>query len=141
MTDHPLHLTLYQQYQTDPEAEAEGRWVEFRPGIRVRIRSTTCDLVRTVEDRLAARLRPKLMANNWRLPPKDADAQDVELLAQAVVVAWDGVTDAAGAALVCTPATVRTVMTALPAFRREVLMAARLDETFRVEVREALEGN
>ena len=140
MTDQPL-LSVYQQYQTDTTAEADGQWVEFRPGIRVRIRSTTCDLVRTVEDRLAARLRPKLMANNWRLPPKDADAQEVEVLAQGVVVAWEGVTDAAGAVLECTPATVRTVMTALPAFRREVLMAARLDDTFRAAIQEELRGN
>ncbi len=131
---------LYEQYETDLAAENDGAWVEFRGGVHVRVRSENSKKAVDFAHKLAKKQRQVIVANGGVLPKELADANEVALCEQALVADWKGVTDKAGNPLACTPENVRRVMKELPAFRRDVLFAARVDETFKVEQDAAVEA-
>lgn len=134
-------MSLYDQYATDLDAENNGKLVEFRGGACFRIRSFNSDAVRTLANRLSGQNRAKLLSNDWVLPPKEADAADVELCARAIVVGWENISNGTGEPLPYSVENCRKLMTELPALRREIIVASRLEQTFRKEVVERMEGN
>lgn len=131
---------LYEQYETDQTAENDGAWVEFRGGVKVKLRSENSEKAVDFAHKLAKKQRQLVVANGGLLPKKLQDANEVALCAQALIVDWQGVTDRDGKALPCTQDNVRKVMQELPAFRRDVLFAARVDETFKAEEMAAVEA-
>lgn len=142
MSDQSPRPSLYAEYELDTVAsEQEGTWVTFKGDIQVKLRSENSESARKWAHKRARSLRSVVMQNDGTFPPAVSDKNDVDILAEQLVVDWAGVTDRAGNPLPCTPANVRKIFTELPSFRREVLTVARMDETFRKAALDAQVGN
>ena len=127
-------------YGTDSRLENEGAMVEFRGGIQIRVRSENSTIVREYANRLLKKQRQLYMANNGIVPPGISDKNDIALCTNVLITGWKNVIGEDGKEVEFTPQNVERLMTDYPALRRDVMFAARTDETFR-EVKEAMEGN
>jgi hypothetical protein len=123
--------SLYDDYQLDEKAENDGRWVEFRGGVQMKIRSDNSLKVRQWNNKRARIQRQQIIAHGGILPVEMADKNEVEMCGQVLVVDWKGVTDRAGTALPFSIENATRLMRELPALRRDVIFAARSEETFR----------
>lgn len=128
--------TVFEAYATDENAERDGKWVELRAGLRVKVRYDDCLIAREWATKRAKKNRQLLIANGGVLPPKIQDQNHVDLLAEVLVVDWSGITDREGNPLPCTKDNVRMLMRELPSLRRDVLFIASTEETFRAEAAE-----
>lgn len=131
---------LFESYETDTVAEEEGAWVELRPGIHVRIRSSSSSTVREYATKLAKNQRNIMKANGWVLPPKMSDRNDVLLCKHAIVTDWNGVTDREGNDVPYSPENVEKILIMLPRFREDIMFASQTDETYKA-TREDMLGN
>lgn len=128
--------SVFEAYALDEQAENDGRWVEFRGGIRIKLRSDNSDIVRKFSNRRVKAQRQQIVANGGLLPPEQMDKNEIALCVEAVVVDWEKVYGLDGKLLPCTRENVQMLVTRLPALRREILFASRTEETFRPEVDE-----
>jgi hypothetical protein len=142
--------SLYEAYETDHKLEEEGAWVEIRDGVEFRIRSDQSSPVREFAAKLGKAQRQILQANGWVLPPKMSDRNDVLLCRTVLVTGWrmkqedgsykDVMLDRDGQELPFSPDNVEKLVSDLPALRRDILMIAKTDETYKA-VRESMLGN
>jgi hypothetical protein len=123
-------MGLYERYATDEKLEAEGTWVDFGDGVRLKVISDQSEPMRQVRRRQQKKYRNYLVAMD--VPDHIERAMQVEQACTAVI-AWEGVTDRTGAPLPFTRDHLRQVMTDLRELRRDVLFAAGSAETFRPE--------
>lgn len=126
--------SLFDAYKTDANLEEEGAWVEMRGGAQVKVRSENSTAAREYAAKLTKVQRQILQANNWVLPPKMQDRNEVLTCRHAIVVDWKNVPDEEGNDLPYSPAAVERILTALPRFRADILQAAKLEETFKPEM-------
>jgi allophanate hydrolase subunit 2 len=136
-----VKVSIWDQYGTDTQLEEDGTAVEFLPGVVITIRADSSQKVREHENGQMRRQRALIARNGGFLPPAVVDSNEIDLLAKAGVVAWQGVTDRDGGELPCTEENIRSVMTALPHLRRDVRSAMRMSETFRRQAVEEVRGN
>lgn len=136
-------MSLKDLYGTDKTMENEGAWVELRGGIQVCVRSENSLKVREYANRVVKKQRQLYAANNGILPPALSDKNDIEMCVDVLITGWKNVPGDDDKPLEFTPENVRRIMTDFPALRRDVLYAARTDETFRDlrDGREAVAGN
>lgn len=134
-----MQESIYSQYETDTESEETGKWVEFRGGARIRVRSDNSTKARNWYAATAKKQRNLIASNGGILPPKLSDQNDIDLLTEALISGWDPVTilDRSGQEIPFTKENVRQLMTDLPSLRRDILYIARSDETFRSQAEEA----
>ncbi len=118
--------------KTEPRAETEGVAVEILPGLVVTVRSTATPAYRNAQARL---LRPlaRVVAAGMPIPAERQDEITARLLAEEVVVDWDGVADDAGQPIPFSPACAFEIFRdpAYRPFRDLVFEAANTAETFR----------
>ena len=118
--------------KTEPRAEAEGVAVEILPGLVVTVRSTATPAYRNAQARL---LRPlaRVVAAGMPIPAERQDEITARLLAEEVVVDWEGVADDAGQPIPFSPARAFEIFRdpAYRPFRDLVFEAANTAETFR----------
>lgn len=126
-----MKTNLHETYATDQSAEADGAWIEVRPGIQFRIRSENCAKARDWANRRARSQRQFIIANQGLLPPAMVDKNDVDICSDVLVTGWKGITDDKGVEIPFTKENVIALLKELPALRRDVLFLARTDETFR----------
>lgn len=135
---------LFEAYAT--AHEEDGVWVKLRefaddtPPIMVCVRSMNSKRARHVLTAQLRAQRAKLTAQNFITTPEQDDANEIELCVKALVADWKGIEEN-GVPLPCTAENIERLMTVLPAFRRDVVLAARMDETFRASALTAVEGN
>lgn len=139
-------------YGTDPSLEVDGVIVEFRAGIKVRIRSQQTKSVRDVAQAIAKSQRHLIMSTQGQLPPEKQDANDVELCAKRggiVANEWNLEPDGAVRPDIKGQPDLRRVsyeeikatLTRLAALRRDIMIASHTDETFRKQETEEMAGN
>lgn len=116
-------------FGTDADKENAGAWLPLAPGVRIKLRSQQSRVARDVANRQIIKTRHLGLAGV--MDQDVTDAADVELCAQAIVAAWEGITDDAGAEIPCTPQTVAALMTELPHLRRQVLAFAGTIDNYR----------
>lgn len=124
-------MSLYAKYETDAAAVNDGTDVQFDENVTVRLRSIHSHEVRSCQRKLAQKSRKLYMRGGGTLSPADEDRQEVEVCAKAIIVGWSGVTDRSGASLPFSVDAARQVLTDLPDFRRDIVLAASMSETFR----------
>lgn len=128
---------LLAAYEQDLTAEREGAWVELQSGIKVKIRSEHSVEVREAARKLDKKYRALILSDG--MPADKQDERDTELCATTILVDWDrDCIEAFG------PPTIdnfRKACLQLPAFRRDVVYKARLDETFKTEEVKRMAGN
>lgn len=135
--------SIYDVYETDPAAERDGVWVEFRGGVLLKVRSADCEDARDLMQRQMKRSRSLIIANQGILPPNIQDQHDIELLSRVLIADWDEKTVPGrdGNPIPFDTDAVAVLMRDLPGLRREALMVARTEETFRRAELEALAKN
>lgn len=144
---------LSELYATDLESRENGRWVELRPAtktdkaLRIKVRSTHSKTVRREEQKLDKKYRMQYIAGDGQLDPDSQDEREVLLVSRAVLIGWENFPNDDGTGeLVFTPQVVQDTLRQFPQLRREIIMLARMDETFRpAEIvaaeREGIAGN
>lgn len=136
-----MSSSMYKRWATDVKAESEGVELDFGQDVFVTVRSMDSPEVREFQAKLARKQRQSILANGGILPPSIADKAEIQILANAVVVAWRGVTDEEGNALPFSVENAVKVFTDLREFRKEVLTLASIGETFRKAELDAMRGN
>lgn len=133
--------SLYEEYETDRSAEENGQWVDMKGGVKIKIRAEDSHFVRKWIAKQAKKRRVELMAAGGTLTPEQSDRYDIEACANVLISDWAGVTNRAGELLPFSKANITQVLTDLPALRRDIIYASRVDETFKQDTKEAIEGN
>jgi hypothetical protein len=123
-------MSLYDTYSTDQVAEADGVWVPFGAEARVKIRRFQSKPVQLVQQRLQKPYAGLTRAGQ-NLPDEIAEKIAIQLIAEAVIVDWEGVTDREGNTLPNTVEAKVQVLTDLPDFRNAVANASMEREVFR----------
>lgn len=141
MPTKPELPSLFEAYATDVALEEQGVPVELRNGATMIVRSENSLAARRWLTKKVKEQRSLIAANRGLLPPEKNDQNDIDELAEVLIVGWKNVTDRAGNEIPHSVEMARTLMKELPALRRDLLLAARTDETFRREVIEDMAGN
>lgn len=141
--------SIFDVFQTDPAAEAEGKWMPFASS-RFRVRAASSPGFQAIRNAQLRRHAPLLRANAGVLPPDTVAAAEAELAA-AAVVDWEGVPvppwwDAKkypGGVLPFSAANAKALFAdkRMHRLRSAVLNASESYDTFRAAEAEALEGN
>ncbi len=134
---------LFDAYATDADAEENGAWTTLRGGARVKIRSENSHVVREGARKLDKKYRSILMAESG-LPAEIQDERDIALVGEFILVDWDvasGITNEKGEPLPFSKENAKWLCDALPGFRRDVVWAARTDDTFKAEQVAAMAEN
>jgi hypothetical protein len=126
--------SIYDGYALDTQAENEGQWVDFRGKVQIQLRSDNSLQARKWSNRRIKQQRQQLIAHGGVLPPEVLDKNEIDLCAEVLVLSWRNVLDRDGKPIPCTPDNARKLLTELPSLRRDVLFAARSEETFRPDV-------
>jgi hypothetical protein len=131
---------LWDRYAQSEEAIESGAWVDLGDGIRVKVRSVHSTRVRKKNAETLRKDRAKYAARGFVLDPAEQDAKEIADAVE-VLVDWEGVTDAFGEVLVPSRENKEEIFKALPPFRRDVLAAAGMDETYRATALAGIAGN
>lgn len=140
---------LYDVFATDPQAEAEGKWVPFANS-QFCIRSAASPAYQQVRTRQLRAQAPILRANGGVLPPDVVTASEVTLAVAAItgwrnvpVPPWWDERKYPGPLLPYSPESAKALMAdpKLHRLRSSILNAAESYDTFRAAETEVLEGN
>ncbi len=125
-------MSLYETFSTDLAAETDGVWIPFGEGTRVKVRRFQSKPVQMVQQRLQ-KPYAGLVRGGQSLPDDIAEKITIRLIAEAVIVDWEGVTDREGNILPNTTEAKVQVLTDLPDFRNAVASAAMEREVFKAQ--------
>lgn len=129
---------LFDQYELAEDAEINGVWVGFRGGLELRLIAENSKAGRTWGAERARKLRGVIVANDGIFPPGVADKNDVDIICEVLAKDWRHPTKTLPP---FTREGLRALLLKLPSFRRDVIAAVRMDETFRKAALEAMAGN
>jgi hypothetical protein len=133
--------SFLERYSTDKSMEEDGVWVDYGGGIKVQIRRMNSTKSRDTRRRLE---KPYTKGFRGQDLPEDLQEELLnQQIAQAIVVAWEGVPDPDDPkkAITCTPENVMKVIKAFPDFRDDIIAAAIERATFQKEQLEQTEKN
>lgn len=127
-------MSFLDRYKTDKTLETEGVWVDFGDGVRFKIARLNNKKAREVRERLE---RP--YARMRRVPPDQQEKILTRVLAEAVVLDWEGDVDGKGTKYSVDAA--EKLMTEHTDLRDDILVVSNERETFKAEQDEQAEGN
>ena len=125
-------VSFRDSYSQDPHLVENGAWVEFDDGVRVQIRSFQSKESKDVRKRLM--LPHAAFERRGKSLPDDVSEQIlIRQMAEAIIVSWEGVTDAEGNVLECNLENKLAILTdkSLTPFRDDIAMAAAERNTFK----------
>lgn len=129
---------FYDRYKTDKKLEEEGQWVDFGDGVKVKIARLNS------ERSLAARRKLEKPYSKIRgsIPEDIQEEILTKQVAEAVIIAWEGVTDEAGKEIECTYENRIKILKEFKDFRFDVVTASVEAETFKAkQVEEATKNS
>lgn len=124
---------FFDRYKTDKKLEEEGVWVDLGEGIHV--------LVARISSRRAREVRRRIMRpyeSMRELPPELEERINIEVMAEAVLVGWRGITDEQNNPIPYSKETAIRLLTEAQDFREDVAGASLRRELYR---QKAIEGN
>ncbi|TFZ81587.1 hypothetical protein [Candidatus Macondimonas diazotrophica] len=128
-------MSLYDTYATNKAAETEGTWVEFGPNLRLKLRRFSCPQAKAVRTRLE-KPYTGLLRSGGSIPDEDLENITERVIAEAIIVDWEGATGPDGEPLECTTETKLKVLKDLPDFRNQVAAVALDRDTFKAALDE-----
>lgn len=123
---------LYEQWETDSDAETEGVWVrDMAPDFHVKVARWNNPKHREVMRRLSKPYQQQIERET--IGEDLASELMVKAMATAIVMDWEGAVGKDGKPLHYSYDNVVTLLTDLPDFRGDVQIAARAQEQYRTE--------
>lgn len=132
--------SLYDMFSANVESAENGKWFDFGPTIKVKIRRFKSKKSRKVREDLE---KPYKRASKFgtSLPDDVSDEITTHHIAKGIIVDWKGVTTKDGAPLPYSEAAAIQLLTDLPEFRDAVAEIALGLDNYRDEEKEEVEGN
>lgn len=134
--------SIFEYYTTDVESEENGKWFEeLQPGFSIKLRRVTSKAYLQARRRILKHNRK--FARNGLFSPEQQERMLIEAMAEGLIADWRGpaMRDLEGNALPYSKEAAVMLLTKMPALRQEVIVICGTIDNFRVEAREALEGN
>lgn len=128
-------MSLYSTYETDQSAETDGVWVDLGPELKVKLRRFSCPQAKTVRKRLETPYAGTIRAGG-SIPDEVMEGITIQIIAEAIIVDWEGATDREGNPLPNTTAAKLQVLNDLPDFRNQIAAIALDRDTFKKELDE-----
>lgn len=125
-------MSFHDAYRIDIDAAT----IEIAGGVKITVRRLGCK-----EAQAARRKLTKPYRHMQEVPETVQDQITNKVLAQAVLVGWEGMTDKDGAVIPFSTEAALKQIEAYPHFRDDVITAANSREAFQVEQTEATRGN
>jgi hypothetical protein len=138
MTD-KAPLNVYTMFETDRDAEENGKWFPIAGEMSIKIRRFKSKLVNKTRERLEKPLAG--MRRHGTLPVDVMEGVLHKTLCQAIIVDWKGFYDTTGAAIPFSPEAADKLLTDLPEFRDRVTSMSIEMDGFRAEDDDKTEGN
>lgn len=136
-----MSKTIYDKFGTDKKAEQEGIVLDYGDGMEIRIARAGGSNVK-FEKAVQAKMRKYgLQAKHDLLEPEQQREIFREVLAETVVLGWQGFTDREGNTLAFTKENVIQVFTDLPDLFDDVLEQSRKSSLFKQNLLEGEAGN
>lgn len=136
-----MSKTIYDKFGTDKKAEQEGIVLDYGDGMEIRIARAGGSNVK-FEKAVQAKMRKYgLQAKHDLLEPEQQREIFREVLAETVVLGWQGFTDRKGNTLAFTKENVIQVFTDLPDLFDDVLEQSRKSSLFKQNLLEGEAGN
>jgi len=132
--------SIYDLYATSESAAEDGKWFDFGPSMKVKIRRFKSKKSRNVRDELEA---PYKRVNKFgaSLPDDIQDDITTEHIARGIVVDWKGVLDREGAEIAYSPGVALKLFKELPEFRDAVAEISLSLDNYRDDEKEEVVGN
>lgn len=113
-------MALYKNFKTNKSVEAEGIWVDFGDGERIRIARAggANQAFQRAAERIQRKYRKQIQLDT--LNDKEASGLLRELYADTIILGWEGVKDAAGKPLPFSKEACMKLLEDLPDFFREI---------------------
>lgn len=129
--------TFYARYKTDKKLEEEGQWVDFGDGVKVKVARLNS------ERSIAARRKLEKPYSKIRgsIPESIQEEILTKQVAEAVIIAWEGVTDERGKEIECTYENKVKILNEFKDFRFDVVTASVEAETFKAQQIEEISKN
>ena len=135
---------IYARYETDTDAEANGKWItdEFGPDIQLKIRRFNCPAASKARND-AFRPLLKVYGRMDKIPEALSEEIGLKLLADVIVTDWRGagLVDKAGNPIPFSPEAALKLFTDLPDFAREVTLVSIAADNFRKENKDEVAKN
>lgn len=132
-------VTLWDMFETDRDAEENGKWFDIGPEIKFKIRrfkSKHTTKVREGLEKPYERLR-----RNGVLPAEVMEKIIHDTICKSVIADWQGVYDKEGNEVAFSPSAADEILNALPELRDTVTSHSLSMDNFRDEDDEATLGN
>lgn len=128
---------FYDRYKTDKKLEEEGQWVDFGDGVKVkvaRLNSERSLAVRRKLEKPYSKIRGSI--------PEDIQEEILtKQVAEAIIIAWEGVSDENGKEIECTYENKVKILKDFKDFRFDVVTASVEAETFKAKQNEEVLKN
>lgn len=126
-------MGFFKRYKTDKTLEENGVWVDLGEDVHVLVGRLTSKRTREVRRRL---MRP--YESMREVPPELEDKINIQVMAEAVLLDWRGITDEEEKAIPYSREAAIKLLSDFPDFRDEVAGASLRRDIFRAN---ELEGN
>jgi len=131
----------YKKFQTNKEAEQKGVVLDYGDGMCIRIARAGGSNIK-FEKAVQSKMRKyELQSKHGLLEPEQMRTIFREVLAETVVLGWEGVTDENGASMTFTKDNAIKLFTDLPDLMDDVLEQSRKVALFRSQIQEEESGN
>lgn len=138
-----MGISIYDAFQTDMDAEQEGKWfydiLGDESGIDVKLRRFTSKASIKARQRITTLYRK--FAKKNKFSDEMQDKIITEQMAEAIVVDWKGVLDSDGTEIPYSKDAALLLLTKLPNLRIALMQMAIDMDNFRTEAEEAALGN
>lgn len=128
------------EMMVDKKAQEEGEWVDWRDGVRVKVRSAETAAYSKLHEKLQ-KPYANILRHGGRIPREKTEEILIQCLAECVLVDWDGIIDDDGKPIKYTPEKALKFLTEAIDFRDFVTMAAYDRNNFRLKAKEAATKN
>jgi hypothetical protein len=132
--------SIYEMFATNETDAEDGKWFDFGPTMKVRIRRFKSKKSRKVREALEAPYK-RVTKFGTTLPDDVQEDIATEHIATGIVVDWRGVTDRDGAEISYSKAAAIKLFTEIPEFRDAVAEISLSLDNYRDEEKEDVLGN
>lgn len=132
--------SIYDLYATSETAAEGGKWFDFGPDMKVKIRRFKSKKSIKVRNELEAPYK-RINKIGTTLPENVQDEITNEHIARGIVVDWKGVRDRDGSDIAYSPAAALKLFTELPEFRDAVAEISLSLDNYRDDEKEEVVGN
>lgn len=133
-------LNIYEMFASSEDAAENGKWFDFGPDMKVKVRRFKSKKSRKVREELEAPYK-RVSQFGAQMPDEVQEAIGTQHVAHGLIADWKGVVGKDGAEIPYSKAAALKLCSELPEFRDAIANISVSLDNYRDDQKEAVEGN